>query len=134
VNFRGPLVCSQAVVPAMEQRGAGRIVNGLSAGAFMAGGIYGVSKYALYGLTANLAAELGPRGINVNAIAPGLVETAMTRSRLTPDIRDQIIAAMPMQRLATVDDVANAVAFLASDVASYVSGDTLLVDGACLTR
>ena len=74
VNLRGPLLCTQAVSPAMEGRGGGRIVNGLSAGAFMPGGIYGVSKYALHGLTVNLASELGGRKINVNAIAPGLVD------------------------------------------------------------
>ena len=59
VNLRGPLLCTQAVVPSMTERGGGRIVNGLSAGAFMAGGIYGISKYALHALTANLASELG---------------------------------------------------------------------------
>src|SRR5947209_8178180 len=71
VNLRGPLLCTQAAVASMTERGGGRIVNGLSAGAFMPGGIYGVTKYALHGLTANLATELGHRGINVNAIAPG---------------------------------------------------------------
>ena len=59
VNLRGPLLCTQAVVPSMTERGGGRIINGLSAGAFMAGGIYGISKYALHTLTANLASELG---------------------------------------------------------------------------
>jgi NAD(P)-dependent dehydrogenase (short-subunit alcohol dehydrogenase family) len=84
--------------------------------------------------TKGFARELAPHGINVNAIAPGLVETAMTRARLTPDVREQIVTAMPMRRLASVDDIACAVAFLASDVAAYVTGDTLLVDGGCLTR
>ena len=73
VNLRGPLLCTQAVLPSMLERGGGRIINGLSAGAFSPGGIYGISKYALHSLTANLASELGPQGINVNAIAPGLV-------------------------------------------------------------
>src|ERR1700730_18261496 len=68
VNLRGPLLCTQAVIESMTARGGGRIVNGLSAGAFMPGGIYGVSKYALHGLTCNLATELGSRGINVNGI------------------------------------------------------------------
>ncbi len=62
VNLRGPLLCTQAVIPAMEGRGGGRVVNGLSAGAFMPGGIYGVSKFALHGLTVNLASELGGPG------------------------------------------------------------------------
>src|SRR5581483_1129151 len=72
VNVKGPLVCAQAAVPAMRARGGGRIVSISSAGAFSRGGVYGVSKYALVSLTANLAAELGADGINVNAIAPGL--------------------------------------------------------------
>ena len=73
VNLRGPLVCTQAVVPAMVARGGGRIVNIVSAGAFIPGGVYGISKYALVGLTMNFANELGAKGINVNAIAPGLI-------------------------------------------------------------
>jgi NAD(P)-dependent dehydrogenase (short-subunit alcohol dehydrogenase family) len=74
VNLCGPLLCTQAVLASMQERGGGRIINALSAGAFIMGGIYSLSKYALHGLTLNLAAELGPRGINVNAIAPGLVD------------------------------------------------------------
>jgi 3-oxoacyl-[acyl-carrier protein] reductase len=109
-------------------------MSAAKAGGVLGNVLYGTTKAGVVAFTKGFARELAPHGINVNAIAPGLVETAMTRSRLTPDVRDGIIAAMPMQRLASVDDVANAVAFLASDVASYISGDTLLVDGACLTR
>ena len=138
-NLSSVYYCCKAVLPPMIARRYGKIVNIASMSAAKAGGVlgnvlYGTTKAGVVAFTKGFARELAPHGINVNAIAPGLVETAMTRSRLTPDIRDQIIAAMPMQRLATVDDVANAVAFLASDVASYISGDTLLVDGACLTR
>ncbi len=73
VNVMGAVVCSKAVLESMLSRGGGRIINGSSAGGFMAGGIYGVSKYALHSVTVNLATELGPQGINVNSIAPGLV-------------------------------------------------------------
>ena len=101
VNLRGPLLCTQAVIESMTERGGGRIVNGLSAGAFMAGGIYGVSKYALHGLTCNLASELGGRGINVNAIAPGLVDNDSGYASLPKDspFRDAIAAAHPRQEV-----------------------------------
>ena len=138
-NLSSVYYCCKAVLPSMIARRYGKIVNIASMSAAKAGGVlgnvlYGTTKAGVVAFTKGFARELAPHGINVNAIAPGLVETAMTRSRLTSDVRDRIVASMPMQRLATVDDVANAVAFLASDVASYVSGDTLLVDGACLTR
>ncbi|HEY3565595.1 MAG TPA: SDR family oxidoreductase, partial [Casimicrobiaceae bacterium] len=84
--------------------------------------------------TKGFARELAPHGINVNAVAPGLLDTPMTRARLAAVARDELLTRMPMARLASVDDVANAVAFLVSDVAAYITGDTLLVDGGCLTR
>ena len=97
VNLRGPLLCTQAVIESMTERGGGRIINGLSAGAFMAGGIYGVSKYALHGLTCNLATELGSRGINVNGIAPGLVASESGYVSLPKDspFRDVLAAQIP---------------------------------------
>jgi NAD(P)-dependent dehydrogenase (short-subunit alcohol dehydrogenase family) len=67
-------------------------------------------------------------------VAPGLVETAMTTAKLTPDVREKVLATLPMRRLADVEDIANAVAFLASDVAAYITGDTLFVDGGSLTK
>ena len=86
VNVKGPLLCTQAVVPSMKERGGGRIINGLSAGGFLKrGGIYGVSKLALHALTANLASELGPVGINVNAIAPGLIQSESGYASLPKD-------------------------------------------------
>src|SRR5579862_1992095 len=98
VNVKGPLVCTQAAVPAMRVRGGGKIVNIVSAGAFSGGGVYGTSKYALVSLTANLATELGPDGINVNAIAPGLIlDDAGYRALPAGPVRDQLRAAVPLK-------------------------------------
>ena len=138
-NLSSVYYCSKAVLPLMLRQRYGKIVNIASMSAAKAGGVfgnvlYGTTKAGVVAFTKGFARELAPHGINVNAIAPGLVDTAMTRARLTPDVREQIVNAMPMRRLASVDDIANAVAFLASDVAAYITGDTLLVDGGCLTR
>jgi NAD(P)-dependent dehydrogenase (short-subunit alcohol dehydrogenase family) len=138
-NLSSVYYCSKAVLPVMLPRRYGKIINIASMSAAKAGGVfgnvlYGTTKAGVVAFTKGFARELAPHGINVNAIAPGLVETAMTRARLTPDVREQIVTAMPMRRLASVDDIACAVAFLASDVAAYITGDSLLVDGGCLTR
>ena len=137
-NLSSVYYCSKAVLPIMLQRRYGKIVNIASMSAARAGGVfgnvlYGTTKAGVVAFTKGFARELAPYGINVNAVAPGLVETAMTRAKLTPDIREQVLAKLPMHRLADVEDVANAVVFLASDVAAYITGDTLLVDGGYLT-
>ena len=136
VNFRGPLLCTQAVVPAMETRGGGRIVNGLSAGAFMPGGIYGVSKFALHGLTVNLASELGGRGINVNAIAPGLVDNESGYAALPKDspFRDAIAATIPGKPSGPPEDLVGALLLLCSKAGDWITGQTILVDGGWITR
>jgi NAD(P)-dependent dehydrogenase (short-subunit alcohol dehydrogenase family) len=136
VNFRGPLLCTQAVVPAMEARGGGRIVNGLSAGAFMPGGIYGVSKFALHGLTVNLASELGGRGINVNAIAPGLVDNESGYVALPKDspFRDAIAATIPGKPSGPPEDLVGALLLLCSKAGDWITGQTILVDGGWITR
>ena len=136
VNFRGPLLCTQAVVPAMETRGGGRIVNGLSAGAFMPGGIYGVSKFALHGLTVNLASELGGRGINVNAVAPGLVDNDSGYAALPKDspFRDAIAATIPGKPSGPPEDLVGALLLLCSKAGDWITGQTILVDGGWITR
>lgn len=138
-NLSSVYYCSKAVLPAMLKRRYGKIVNIASMSAARAGGvfgnvIYGTTKAGVVAFTKGFARELAPHGINVNAVAPGLVETAMTSAKLTPDVREKVLATLPMHRLADLEDIANAVAFLASDVAAYITGDTLLVDGGCLTR
>jgi NAD(P)-dependent dehydrogenase (short-subunit alcohol dehydrogenase family) len=136
VNLRGPLLCTQAVLPAMEARGGGRIVNGLSAGAFMPGGIYGVSKFALHGLTANLASELGGRGINVNAIAPGLVDNESGYKSLPKDspFRDAIAAGIPGKPSGPPEDLVGALLLLCSKAGDWITGQTILIDGGWITR
>jgi NAD(P)-dependent dehydrogenase (short-subunit alcohol dehydrogenase family) len=136
VNLRGPLLCTQAVLPAMEQRGGGRIVNGLSAGAFMAGGIYGVSKFALHGLPVNLASELGGRNINVNAIAPGLVDNESGYASLPKDspFREAIAATIPGKPSGPPEDLVGALLLLCSRAGDWITGQTILVDGGWITR
>jgi NAD(P)-dependent dehydrogenase (short-subunit alcohol dehydrogenase family) len=136
VNFRGPLLCTQAVVPAMQARAGGRIVNGLSAGAFMPGGIYGVSKFALHGLTVNLASELGGRGINVNAIAPGLVDNESGYGALPKDspFRDAIAATIPGKPSGPPEDLVGTLLLLCSKAGDWITGQTIVVDGGWITR
>ena len=138
-NLSSVYYCSKAVLPVMLKRRYGKIVNIASMSAARAGGIfgnvlYGTTKAGVVAFTKGFARELAPYGINVNAVAPGLVETAMTTAKLTPDVREKVLASLPMHRLADVEDIANAVAFLVSDVAAYITGDTLLVDGGSLTK
>jgi 3-oxoacyl-[acyl-carrier protein] reductase len=139
INLSSVYYASKAVLPSMLARRYGKIVNIASMSAAKAGGVlgnvlYGTTKAGVVAFTKGFARELAPHGINVNAVAPGLLDTPMTRDKLGELSRDALVASMPMRRLASVDDVANAVAFLVSDVSGYITGDTLLVDGGCLTK
>jgi NAD(P)-dependent dehydrogenase (short-subunit alcohol dehydrogenase family) len=136
VNLRGPLLCTQAVLPSMLERGGGRIVNGLSAGAFSAGGVYGVSKYALHSLTANLASELGPQGINVNAIAPGLVAAESGYVSLAKDspIRSAIEAGIPGKKSGPPEDLVGTLLLLCSKAGDWINGQSISVDGGWVMR
>jgi NAD(P)-dependent dehydrogenase (short-subunit alcohol dehydrogenase family) len=136
VNLRGPLLCTQAVVESMAERGGGRVVNGLSAGAFMAGGIYGVSKYALHGLTCNLASELGSRGINVNGIAPGLVDNDSAYVSLPKDspIREILGAQIPGKTSGPPADLIGTMLLLCSPAGEWINGQTISVDGGWIMR
>ncbi len=128
VNMNGALLCSRAVYRSMHSRGGGVIINQSSTAAWMHGGFYGIAKLALHGITTSLANELGWRNIRVNAIAPGPTDTEATRTTAGAFI-DDIVAAMPIKRLGTVDDMVHAVLFLLSDDASFVTGHIMNVDG-----
>ena len=136
VNLRGPLLCTQAVLPSMLERGGGRIINGLSAGAFSRGGIYGISKYALHSLTANLASELGPQGINVNAIAPGLVAAESGYVSLAKDspIRSAIEATIPGKKSGPPEDLVGTLLLLCSSAGDWINGQSISVDGGWVMR
>jgi NAD(P)-dependent dehydrogenase (short-subunit alcohol dehydrogenase family) len=132
VNLTGPFLCTQACAPVMLENGGGAVVNigsisGLRASTLRVA--YGTSKAALMHLTKQQAAELGERGIRVNAVAPGPVDTAMAKAVHTPDIRAGYHDAIPLNRYGTEAEIAAAVVFLCSDAASYVNGQTLAVDG-----
>ena len=132
VNLNGPFLCTQACAPVMLKTGGGAVVNITSISGLRASTLrvaYGTSKAALDHLTKQQAAELGNLGIRVNAVAPGPVDTAMARAVHSAAIRADYHDAIPLNRYGTEDEIAAAVAFLCSDAASYINGQTLAVDG-----
>jgi NAD(P)-dependent dehydrogenase (short-subunit alcohol dehydrogenase family) len=139
VNLSGVYYCCKAVLASMVKQRYGKIVNIASVSAMKGGGsfgnvLYGTTKAGVVALTKGLGRELAPFGINVNAIAPGVVETNMTGSLLTPERRKAVLGAIPLGRFASTDDIAQVVALLASDVLGYITGETIVVDGGYLTR
>lgn len=136
-NLAGTFFATQAVVPAMKRRGAGRVVN-ISSGAGRGISLTGIQAYASakagqIGLTRQLAHELGPFGITVNCIAPGFVRSNPTTERqweaMGPGGQAALLDHIAMRRLGTVEDIAAAVMFFASDHAGWITGETLGVDG-----
>ena len=131
INTKGTMCMMREVSAEMAKTGYGSIVNVASvAGAMGCGGAaYVASKAAIIGFTKSLAKEIGSRGITVNAIAPGYIETDMTDA-LSEEARKNLCERIALRRTGKPEDIANAAAFLASDDASYITGETLTVDGA----
>ena len=135
LNVKGLYNCTRAVTDAMTAQGSGVILNTssmVSIYAQPAGMAYPTSKFAVNGMTRALARELGPKGIRVNAVAPGITETDMMKA-VPKEVIAPLIARIPLGRLGQPEDIANAFLFLASDEASYISGIVLQVDGLATT-
>ena len=132
VNLGGPFICAQACAPLMIAGDGGAIVNIASISGLRASTLrvaYGTSKAGLQHLTKQQAAELGPLGVRVNAVAPGPVDTAMAKAVHSAEIRADYHDAIPLNRYGLESEIAEAVFFLCSDKASYINGQTLAVDG-----
>ena len=130
-NLRGTFLCMKAVARPMMRQRYGRIVN-LSSVVGLRGNAgqvnYAASKAGVVGMTKSLAKELASRNVTVNTVAPGFIETDMTAA-MSEAAKTATLAAIPMQRLGAAEDVARAVAFLASDEAAYITGQVLAIDG-----
>ena len=130
-NLKGAFLCTKAVIKDMMKKRQGRIINitsivGINGNAGQAN--YAASKAGLIGLTKSVAREYGAKGITVNAVAPGFIQTEMTDA-LPEETKKAYLAQIPAKRFGQAQDVANAVVFLASEAASYITGQVLSVDG-----
>ena len=131
LNVKGVFNASRAVVDHMVEQGQGVILSAssmVSRYGQPSGMAYPTSKFAVNGMTLSLARELGPKGIRVNAVAPGIIETDMMKA-VPKEVIDPMVAQVPLRRLGQPEDIANAYVFLASDEASYITGVVLSVDG-----
>ncbi len=131
LNVKGVFNATRAAAECMVARGSGVILNTssmVSISGQPSGLAYPASKYAVNGLTVSLARELGPKGIRVNAVAPGITETDMMKA-VPKEVIEPMIQRIPLRRLGQPEDIANAFVFLASDEASYITGVVLSVDG-----
>jgi len=134
VNLKGAFNLSKSVLPVFLAQKSGAIVNVASVAAQRGGGLVGGSHYAaskggVISLTKSIAREFGPQGIRANAICPSMTETGMLDGNVSPEQFEQIVAAIPLKRAGKARDIAGACLFLASDLAAYVTGATIDVNG-----
>ncbi|HMF60711.1 MAG TPA: glucose 1-dehydrogenase [Vicinamibacterales bacterium] len=138
LNLKSAVLASQAVVPSMIERGSGAIVNVVSIAGHTGGGpgagAYAASKAALTAYTKSLAKELAPNGVRVNAVSPGVIDTPFHEVFSTPEMIRTFVTTIPMGRVGTAAECATVVAFLASRAASYITGETIEVNGGQLVR
>jgi 3-oxoacyl-[acyl-carrier protein] reductase len=138
LNFKSAVLTSQAVAPGMVERRRGSIVNIVSIAGHTGGGpgagIYAAAKAALAAHTKSLAKELAPHGVRVNAVSPGVIATPFHETFSTPDMMRSFAAMIPLGRVGTSDECATVIAFLASDAASFIVGETIEVNGGQLMR
>ena len=131
INLKGSFTCTRSVIKYMMKKKAGRIINitsivGLTGNAGQAN--YAASKAGLIGMTKSIAKEVASRGITANCVAPGWIETAMTK-QLSDDVKNKFLSQIPTGKIGYPKDIANTVIFLASKEAEYITGQTITVDG-----
>ena len=138
LNLKSAVLATQAAVPSMIDRGRGAVVNVVSIAGHTGGGpgagAYASAKAALTTYTRAMARELAPRGVRVNAVAPGVIDTPFHEMFSTPEMMRNFVAAIPLGRVGTAAECASAIAFLASDAASYIVGETIEINGGQLMR
>jgi 3-oxoacyl-[acyl-carrier protein] reductase len=138
LNVKSALMASQAVVPSMIERRRGAIVNVVSIAGHTGGGpgagAYASAKASLTSYSKSMARELAPHGIRVNAVAPGVIDTPFHEVFSTPEMIRGFVATIPLGRVGTSEECANVIAFLASDAASYIVGETIEINGGQLMR
>ena len=134
VNLTGTLNCIRAVAPLMVARGGGRIVNQSSIGAFDGGHAYGTSKLGVHGLTAWFAQELGPQGITVNCIAPGMIKTQAGDDARPQGMVEALSPMIPLKPLGDPEDLVGTLLYLVSDASKWVTGQIIRVDGGYIKR
>ncbi|MFN8627684.1 MAG: SDR family oxidoreductase [Candidatus Binatia bacterium] len=134
VNVNGTLHCIRAVAPLMIARGGGAIVNQTSVGAFEGGHAYGISKLAIQGMTVWFAQELGRKGVRVNCLAPGMIDTPAGDASRPPGMLQSVAPMIPLKPLGEPEDLVGTLLYLVSDASAWVTGQIIRVDGGWIKR